>query len=69
MDLMKKVCAGYHMPEFYYYKFAPIWTWTFQIISVLLTVQLYRYWKSYGGDKNYTPPEVGCAGKSTGAAK
>ncbi len=63
MDLMKKVCAGYHMPEFYYYKFAPIWTWTFQIISVLLTVQLYRYWKSYGGDKNYTPPEVGCAAK------
>ena len=59
MDLMKKICAGYHMPPFYYYKFVPTWTWALQIISVLLTWRLYKYWKEYGGDESFVAPAVG----------
>ena len=64
MDLMKSVCAGHHMRDNYYYGFAPTWTWVLQIISVLLTLKLYKYWKQYGGDEHYTPPEVGRATKA-----
>jgi len=60
MDLMKSLCKRHHMPETYYFKFVPIWTWMCYIIALVFTVMLYRYWKKLGGDKSYQPPEVGC---------
>jgi len=60
MDLMAKVCAHFHMVPTYYYKFVPIWTWACYIGALILTLMVYRSWKTMGGDKHYVPPAVGC---------
>ena len=59
MILMKHISVKHGAPANYYYGFAPLWTWTLQIVSMFLTYKLYKSWKEHGGDEHYVPPPVG----------
>jgi len=59
MDIMQRVCALHHAPQYFYYRYAPLWTWTFQIVALCMMIIVYRNWLKLGGDKGYVPPAVG----------
>jgi maltose/moltooligosaccharide transporter len=42
-----------------YYRWMYIWSAICQVASWLFLFRVYRYWKQYGGLKNYKPPAVG----------
>ncbi|MFA5865968.1 MAG: hypothetical protein WC975_14945 [Phycisphaerae bacterium] len=54
MDLMKMV----HHGNPFYYRYIPVWTFVFQLASLILMFRVYRGWQRLGGDKNYVPPDV-----------
>jgi len=60
MDLMKHLSASRGLSEFYYYRYAPAWTWACQITAFILLLAVFKHWKLFGGDKNYKAPAVGC---------
>ena len=45
----------YHGNEFYY-RWIPVWTISFQIMSLFFLWKLYQEWKRLGGDKDFVPP-------------
>ncbi|MFA5863942.1 MAG: MFS transporter [Phycisphaerae bacterium] len=52
MDLMKTIYHG----DIFYYRYIPLWTVSFEAISLVFLLLLYRGWKQHGGMKNYVPP-------------
>lgn len=52
MDLMKMV----HHGNPFYYRYIPVWTFAFQLTSLILMFRVYRGWQRLGGDKHYAPP-------------
>jgi MFS family permease len=56
MDIMKRMTGG----GTYFYRYSPVWSWFFLIASFLCMLVVFKYWKAYGGDKDYHAPAVGC---------
>jgi MFS family permease len=54
IDLMKR---WYGDP--WCYRFIPVWTITFQLLTLTFFYFLYRGWQRHGGMKNYVPPKTG----------
>jgi len=54
VDIMKRIHSG----SDFCYRYIPLWTLFFEIISLIFLFLLYRKWKEYGGMKNYVPPSV-----------
>ena len=40
----------------YYYRFVPVWSFFFMMLSAGMTLLVFREWKKLGGDKSYRPP-------------
>ena len=51
--------AGHYMNKTQVYRLMPIWQILFTIPALICVLLLYRSWKRYGGDDNYTPPVPG----------
>jgi len=52
VDLMKTIYHG----DLFYYRYIPLWTVSFEGLSLVFLLLLYRGWKRYGGMANYVPP-------------
>jgi len=52
LDLLKARSAGD-----FYYRFVPLWSLGFMLLTVIATLLIYREWKRLGGDSGYRPPE------------
>jgi len=52
LDLMKSTSGSAD----YYYRYAPIWSTVFMILSLIATSFIFREWKRLGGDSGYKPP-------------
>jgi MFS family permease len=51
-DLIKNYYGG----SDFAYRWIPAWTLSFEVLSFLCLVNVYRGWKRYGGLANYSPP-------------
>jgi maltose/moltooligosaccharide transporter len=40
------------------YRYIYVWNFVFNVLSLLVTLLVYRRWKQFGGSKNYRPPAV-----------
>jgi len=40
----------------FYYRYVPVWSFTFLLFGVIFLLLLYRSWKRYGGQHNYVAP-------------
>jgi len=56
MDHVKAIYATSSNPDFYY-RFAPIFAWVFQILSLFAFLYVFKIWKQRGGIKGYAPPK------------
>ncbi len=54
LDLVRPLGNG---PD-YCYRFVPVWTVLFTLLSVVALVRVYREWKRLGGDEGYVPPST-----------
>lgn len=52
LDLMK----SFFSQGDYYYRFVPVWSIFFVLVTVFVTGQLFREWKKLGGDQSFSPP-------------
>lgn len=50
----------------FYYRFSPLWSQLFYMLSWVFIFIVYRYWKNYGGDDAYVPPAPAAANPRRG---
>lgn len=55
LDLLKSFYGAGN----YFYRFAPIWSVCFMLLSGAATLLVFREWKKLGGDESYRPPAAG----------
>jgi maltose/moltooligosaccharide transporter len=53
-DFLKRL---YHGSNFYY-RFIPVWSFTFMFIALCVLLIVYRNWRRHGGPDHYVPPQI-----------
>jgi MFS family permease len=54
LDVFKWIHGG----DSFYYRYIPVWSLFFQIVTNVFMYLLYRGWKEHGGAENYVPPDT-----------
>lgn len=58
IDALKTATMAHGMNADFCFRFVPVMMWVCQIAAFLFMIRVYKYFKEFGGDEAYQPPET-----------